>query len=523
MNSISIRLSKIVSVVLALALFQASGLALAQNSSTPLPRAQKVQIELVAEKAAVRPGDTITVALRQRIEPGWHTYWTNPGDSGEPTRINWTLPDGATAGPIQWPLPEAIPVGPLMNFGYSGEVLLLTEITLPETVGGSSLNIVADVNWLVCAEICIPEQGTARLSLPLLDRAISPLPSAAASDIRAARASIPEPKPWPAQFDVKGDAIVLKIADVAGVLPESASFRFFPLKWGEISHAAEQSASFQGDNLILQLARESGGGDNRPSALDGVLAVKSAGSEGQTTRQGYSISAAPADLAVDAVAGGPASPGPGIGQGLSFMVALGFAFLGGLILNLMPCVFPVLSLKAISLAKDAGNSAARRTKGLVYLAGVLSSFAVIAAAVIVLREGGSAIGWGMQFQSPPFILAMMALFLALALNLSGVFTLGGSIAGIGDDLTRRSGLSGYFFTGVLATVVATPCTAPFMGAAMGYAFTEPAPTVFAVLLALGLGFALPIVVLSTAPALGRVLPKPGAWMETFKQVMAFPL
>lgn len=496
-----------------------TGAALAQISSLG---GQKVQIELLPEKRAVRPGDTITVALRQTIRPGWHTYWINPGDSGEPTRIDWQLPAGASAGPIQWPLPDAIPVGPLMNFGYSDEVLLLTDITVPESASGVSFEVTADAKWLVCAEICVPEQASASLSIPLLDGTMTPLPSPHAAVIRTARKKVPEPKPWPAQFDVEGKAVALNVENTAATVPEGAQIRFFPLKWGEISHAAPQSVSFGDGALKLRLTLEQQAGNTELDALEGVLAVEAPGADGAVERRGYSISAVPADLEFTTPLAQTPLQGTSEG-GLSLMLALGFAFLGGLILNLMPCVFPVLSLKALSLAKDAGDSEARRVKGLVYLAGVMASFAAIALAVIALRQGGMAIGWGMQFQSPAFVLSMMALFLLLALNLSGVFTLGGSIAGIGDGLARRSGYSGYFFTGVLATVVATPCTAPFMGAAMGFAFTQPPLSVLAVLLALGFGFALPIVLLSLTPALGRWLPRPGPWMETFKQVMAFPL
>ncbi len=490
------------------------------HAQTGPARTPKVQVELLAEKTAVRPGDRITVALRQRITPGWHTYWTNPGDSGEPTRIEWKLPEGASAGPIQWPLPHAIPVGPLMNFGYSDEVLLLSDISVPESASGASFDIAADAKWLVCEEICIPEEAAVRLSLPLVS-GVTPLPSPSAKDIRAARKKVPEPMPWAARFDMRDERVTLRIEEVAQQLPQTAKFHFFPLEWGVVSHAAPQHASFEKGALVLGLARGDFAGEKKPTSLDGVLAVETQAADGSVARHGYSFSAAPSETPI----AGPAAISAigGSSGGLSLIVALGFAFLGGLILNLMPCVFPVLSLKALSLAKDAGNAEARRAKGFVYLAGVLVSFALIALALVVLRGGGGAIGWGMQFQSPAFVLAMMALFLALALNLSGAFTLGGTVAGLGDSLTRRSGLSGYFFTGVLATVVATPCTAPFMGAAMGYAFTQPAPTVFAVLLALGFGFALPIVLLSLSPGLGRWLPKPGAWMETFKQLMAFPL
>jgi thiol:disulfide interchange protein/DsbC/DsbD-like thiol-disulfide interchange protein len=478
-------------------------------------RGPLVHVELLAEKAAARPGDTVTIALRQQIKAGWHTYWSNPGDSGEPTRIEWKLPAGATASAIAWPLPTAIPVGPLMNYGYSGELLLLTDITLPNTISGNSIDIAADVKWLVCEEICVPEEASVRLTLPLLEGPLSPRPSPHAGTIAAARKKLPGRAPWTASFQTGKDGIVLKLDGVPAELSSATDIRFFPAEWGRINHAAAQPIAFKDGALWMHLAP----GDMTATAggpLDGLIGV-GAGPE----RQGYSISAAAAPLPAPPEFAPPVAAGAE--GGLTLALAAAFAFLGGIILNAMPCVFPVLSLKALSLARDAGNSEARRLKGGVYLAGVLTSFLLIGAAVLVLRASGAAIGWGMQFQSPAFVLFMMALFLGLALNMSGVFMIGSRIAGAGDGLTRRPGLAGYFFTGVLATLIATPCTAPFMGAAIGYAFSQPAVYVFAVLLALGFGFALPIVLLSLSPSLGRWLPRPGAWMETFRQLMAFPL
>jgi thiol:disulfide interchange protein/DsbC/DsbD-like thiol-disulfide interchange protein len=490
----------------------ASALAQAAAERAPL-----VRVELLAGKAAARPGDTITIALRQSIKPGWHTYWSNPGDSGEPSQIDWKLPAGASAGPIAWPLPKAIPVGPLMNYGYSGEILLLSEITLPGDLGGNSVDIAADVKWLVCEEICVPEAASVRLTLPLIEGPLSPRPSPHAGAIAAARNAVPGPAPWRASFHAAKDGVMLRLDGVPAQLSAAREIRFFPSQWGRIDHAAPQDIAFQDGTLFIRMAP----GDLAASPgapLDGLIAVES-GPGAQ--RQGYSISAAAA----------PAFPAPAAfsplaaasEDGLTPVLAVAFAFLGGVILNFMPCVFPVLVLKALSLAKDAGNTGARRAKGAVYAAGVLTSFLAIGVTVLIMRMGGAAVGWGMQFQSPAFVLFMMALFLGLALNMSGVFIVGSRIAGAGDGLTRRPGLAGYFFTGVLATLIATPCTAPFMGAAIGYAFSQPAAYIFAVLLALGLGFALPMALLALSPALGRWLPKPGAWMETFKQLMAFPL
>lgn len=479
-----------------------------------------VRVELLPEKAAARAGDTITIALRQIIKPGWHTYWSNPGDSGEPTRIEWKLPAGASAGPIAWPLPRAIPVGPLMNYGYSGEILLLSDIVIPKDATGNSFDIAADVKWLVCEEICVPEEASVRLALPLIEGPLSPRASPHAGAIAAARAKVPAPAPWPASFQAGKDGVILKIDGVPAELAAASQIRFFPSEWGRINHAAPQAVAFRDGNLLMRM----GSGDLTATAngpLAGFIAIESRSAGGNADWRGYGISAATRPASAEPIAFVPA--GAAVEGGISLGLAVIFAFLGGIILNCMPCVFPILSLKALSLAKDPGDSRARRIRGAVYLAGVLASFVAIGVAVLVMRMSGAAIGWGMQFQSPAFVLFMIALFLGLALNMSGVFSLGGRIAGAGDVLTRRPGLSGYFFTGVLATLVATPCTAPFMGAAIGYAFAQPAAYVFAVLLALGVGFALPIVLLSLTPALGRLLPKPGAWMETFKQLMAFPL
>jgi thiol:disulfide interchange protein DsbD len=482
---------------------------------------ERVQIELLAEKTAVSPGDRVTIALKQTIKPGWHTYWINPGDSGEPTHIGWDLPVGASAAPIQWPLPDAIEVGPLMNYGYSDEVVLLSDLTVPETVTGPSFDISADVRWLVCEEICVPESAPVKLSLPIVGKTVSTTPSPGAGLIANARSQVPQPTPWPAEYDVAegaDGALTIRVAAGENRVPLQAEAYFFPLQWGELAHAAPQNVAFRDGDLYLRTKRGDAFGEKPPASIEGVLAVT--GENGE--RRGYKISAAYSGVALSA----PDFPLPQTADasgGLSIWLALVFAFLGGLILNLMPCVFPVLSLKALSLASNADDAPQRRLKGVTYFAGVLASFAFLAAALLALRAGGGAIGWGMQFQSPAFVLVMMALFLGLALNLSGVFCFGASACNMGDSLTRKSGLGGYFFTGVLATVVATPCTAPFMGAAMGYAFTQPGPVVAAVLMALGIGFGMPILLLSLSPAFGRILPKPGLWMETFRQVMAFPL
>lgn len=493
----------------ALMLIAAAERAPAQTGAAPLVRAA-----LVTERAAVKPGETVTVALRQTMTPGWHTYWLNPGDSGEPTTITWTLPPGFTAGPLQWPLPEAIPIGPLVNYGYAGDVLLLTHIKIPQDVAGPSVTLAAHARWLVCKDICVPEEQALTLTLPLIDGALSPRSSPHASAIAAARKALPVAGPWPASVSAGHKTLTLDVALPGAEMDGLSRARFFPVSVDRIANAAPQKLERFGGGLRLRMERSDPGAD-AATAIDGVLAIERTGPDGKLERRGFALAGLPVTAGVEA---------PETQTELGLGAALLFAFLGGLILNLMPCVFPVLSLKAYSLARDAEPQGQRRLQGFAYLAGVLTSFAALAAAVILLRAGGAAIGWGVQFQSPLFVLVMAALFLLLGLNMSGVYHVaGGALAGAGGKLAGRAGPLGAFFTGVLATIVATPCTAPFMGAATGYAFAQPAIATVAVLMTLGLGFAAPILLLSLTPAAARFLPKPGAWMDVFKQVMAFPL
>lgn len=494
----------------ALLLIAAADRAAAQTG----PAAPLVRTELVTERIAVKPGETVTVALRQNITPGWHTYWLNPGDSGEPTAIAWTLPPGFTAGPLQWPLPQAIPIGPLTNYGYDGDVLLLTDIKIPQDAAGPSVTLAANARWLVCKDICVPEERALTLTLPLIDGALSPRSSPHASAIAATRGALPMAAPWSAGASAGQKTLTLDIALSSAEMDKLSGARFYPVSVDRIANAAPQRLERVPGGLRLHMQR-SDPGAAIASSIDGVLAIERTGPDGRPERRGFTLAGLPVTAGVDA---------PELQSDIGLAAALLFAFLGGLILNLMPCVFPVLSLKAYSLAQDAKPQSERRLQGFAYLGGVLTSFAVLAIAIILLRAGGAAIGWGVQFQSPLFVLLMAALFLLLGLNMSGVFHVaGGALAGTGDKLAGKAGPLGAFFTGVLATVVATPCTAPFMGVATGYAFAQPAAATISVLLTLGLGFAVPILLLSLTPGLGRFLPKPGAWMEVFKQVMAFPL
>ncbi|MBI4724091.1 MAG: thioredoxin family protein [Rhodomicrobium sp.] len=486
------------------------------------PPRHHVQADLIAEKNAAEPGKTLTVALRERIEPGWHTYWVNPGDSGEPTSIQWNLTNGVTAGPILWPLPHIIEIGPLVDYGYGDEVLLLTEIQVPEQAEGS-ITLAAKVSYLVCKDICVPEETQVQLTLPVANEAG---PSGFAEQITKARSALPVPLPGTVSYSVNPakQALRLTVSAQPGVLESAAEVRFFPLTWGAVSNSAPQHKKIEGSQLILDLAQ----GDTKetPDKLEGVLVLTKGGS-----RTGYTVTASHGPDS--ATAGSLTAPSDAAGQGNvatqaaskgvsgSIGIAVLFAFLGGIMLNLMPCVFPVLALKALGFAKAAEGG--HRQQGIAYLGGVLVSFAALAAVIAVLREGSSALGWGFQFQSPAFVLALALLFFVMGLSLSGVVSFGGGLMSLGDSLSRKPGNAGYFFTGVLAAIAATPCTAPFMGAAIGYAMTQPVYILAAIMLGLGFGFATPVLALSFSPAMQKILPKPGAWMETLKQVLAFPL
>lgn len=474
---------------------------------------EQVRARLVASVDAVYPGADILLGINQRITPHWHTYWKNPGDSGLPTRIAWQLPPGATAGEIQWPVPRRISLGPVTNYGYADEVTLLAPVKVSvDAQAGGIFPVTAKVKWLVCEEICIPQELELGLELPIVrDRSAAGQGSAL---IREARASLPVASPWPLTVDYGEDEIRLRISGTE-IRPDSiADIGFFPDQWGWISHGAVQERLFDGKGVLLKLQP----GDRPPAPeepLTGVLVVTKKGADGSISR-GYAVEVRPHGGAERLQADRP--------SGMGILPALFLALLGGASLNLMPCVFPVLSLKALHLLNQAQASPREaRLHGIFYTSGVLASFGLLGALLVVLKAGGAAIGWGFQFQSPRFVALVAYLMFAVGLSLSGLITVGGSAVGIGSSLAERAGYTGSFFTGVLASVVAAPCTAPFMGAAIGFALTQTPGILLAVFLALGLGLALPYLVLSHRPSLQRRLPRPGAWMETLKQFLAFPM
>ena len=455
-------------------------------------------VRLVAGVDAAAPGAVVEVALRIAADPGWHVYWINPGDSGLPVEVAWTLPVGASAGPLRFPAPERLDVAGLTSYAHAGTTDFLTRVTLAPGAQGAA-EIAAEVSYLICADVCLPAEARATLTLPV---AAATRPNRA---LAASLAALPVASTgWTASATVADSSISLRLVPPPGWTGDVATVQFFADTAGVVRHAAAQTATREPasaqaarDALVLRLALDGAA----PARLAGVLTADGA-------------RAVELDVAV--------ASAQGTSRGL--WAALGLAFAGGLLLNLMPCVFPVLSLKLLSFAGGRDETpAARQRSGLAYGAGVVVSFWALAGVLLALRAGGEGLGWGFQLQTPLVIAALAAIMTALALNLFGVFEWGGRLAAAGGALDRGTGPGGAFGSGVLATVVATPCTAPFMGAALGYALAQPAVLALAVFTALGLGMALPLVALAFSPRLAARLPRPGPWMESLRQLLAFPL
>lgn len=478
--------------------------------------ARHVTAELVSQRQGIAPGETIQVALRQQIQAGWHTYWRNSGDSGEATRIKWDLPPGWQVSGFTWPTPKRLPVGPLMNYGYQGEVLLPMALTAPANAKpGEQVMLRAKASFLVCAEICVPEDDDLSISLP-----VTPTPSPQDPKwgwpIDKVLAAAPKPAALNAVFQPRAGGVALAVTGAPLKNADLAGAYFFPFESTVIDHAKPQAIERGPEGLTLTLAPGYAfQGGKQPTSLAGVLAVGD---------KSYEIAAAPGAPPPSASGlGPPAAKGAG-GADLGLAAAAAFALLGGLILNLMPCVFPILAMKAASLAgHGGGDTSEARRQGLAFGAGSVVTFLALAGGLIALKAAGSAIGWGFQLQSPPVVAVLALLMLAVALNLSGLFEVGTSLQGAGSGLASRGGALGAFFTGALAVVVAAPCTAPFMGPALGWALTQTPAAALVVFLALGIGFAAPFVLVAFAPALLSRLPRPGPWMEVFRKALAFPM
>ena len=490
-----------------------------------------VKARLVSEVDAIGPGQTFWVALELDIRDGWHTYWRNPGDSGEPTKLAWQLPPGFTAGDIVWTTPHRFEIAPLVNYGYAKHAVHMVQVTAPkELKAGTPVSLAAKASWLVCSDVCIPEDANLQLSLPGSAQPGGVDPASAALFTNA-RSELPSAQPAPTSARIAGDQLIITLGHEWGTtLSQITSLAFFPYDEGGIEYATPQTLTRTKDSV--DLAMKVGYQPPKAGAIRGVLVV--------TEKNGTQTDTVPIEIAADFSGAGAAEVKAGprfapLTQGKplpqsnkepehSLATLLLFAVLGGLILNLMPCVFPVLSIKALSVMEQAKkHPAAVRAKGLVFAAGVIVSMLCLAAVLLVLRAGGEQLGWGFQLQSPLFVTLLVYLLLAVGLNLSGVFEVGGGLAGVGDNLTQGDSYSASFFTGVLATLVATPCSAPFMAPAVGAALTQAPFNALCIFAALGVGIALPFVLLSFAPWMRRVLPKPGAWMDTLKQVFAFPV
>ena len=456
---------------------------------------EHVEAELVAATTAVEPGKPLSAALRLKMIPHWHTYWRNPGDSGQPTALEWKLPPGYAAGEILWPEPRRLPARPLMNYGYEGEVLLPVDITVPATAAGT-VTLAARAIWLVCnPERCVPEEAVLSLALPVGGGPPSPWSAA----IARTRAALPvkADAAWKFSAQRGTNGVLLDVMPPAGIALRT--LQFFPYEEGKIHNAGAQTLN--GSRLEIPAALQPVGAFNR---VAGVLV------------------GGPQTVEIDVPVVGGATGTAVSGVALAIL----FAFVGGLILNLMPCVLPVLSIKVLGFAaQGAGQRDARamRTHGALYALGVVMSFWLLAAMLIALKSLGHEIGWGFQLQAPAFVAFLALLFLVLALNLSGAFEFGNFLPGSFAAARARHGHLDGLLTGVLAVAIASPCTAPFMGAALGYALAEDAASAFAVFTALGAGMAVPYVALAWRPGWLKWVPKPGAWMVRFKQLLAVPL
>ena len=487
---------------------------------------EHVDAQLIAETTTAVPGEILWTALRLDHIQNWHTYWINPGDAGKPTEITWQLPAGVTAGAIVWPTPERFELpAELVDFGYTGEVFLLVPLSVPADFSAASLTVSADVVWLECEEICIPSGAKLNLTVPVDAQSLVVLDSSWQYGFAQTRASQPRADiTLDASFSIAAGAIEVLVQATENIFEGASAVTFIPDEHRIFDYNAEQQITSQLSSLQLKQNFHRRVEREPPQRVGGLLLVTDAGGK----QLAYQVAAQPSG--VNAVQlGGVLAATAGADSGIKnsampIATVFLFALLGGVILNLMPCVFPILSLKVLSLAVRGDTSLReQRLHGLAYAAGVILAFLSLAVVLLTLQASGAAIGWGFHLQKPWFVGALVFLFFVMGLSMSGVVEFGTSIMGVGGQLQEKDGYSGSFFTGVLASVVASPCTAPFMGAALGFAFTQSMPVALTVFFALGFGMALPFLVLSFVPALARLMPRPGAWMLTFKQILAFPL
>lgn len=482
--------------------------ATAAAASEPV-QTDHLQSRLVSEATAAVPGTELTLGLLLEHDPHWHTYWINPGDSGLPTVLELTLPDGVTAEPIAWPHPQRFELADIVNFGYGDRRLLPVTIAIPADYVASSLSVRAAARWLICEVECIPGQAEYAFELPVA--ATAEVDARWTDDFAAARADLPRAGTATLAIAEDADAIALMLSGLdAAAAP--AQWQWFPETPEVVANGAKP-----------QWQREAGSWQARWqkseyfTVLPAEVAFVAVDGGGAALRFAADTAAA-ATASASSTAMGNAIDAP-----LGLLPALLFAFLGGLVLNLMPCVFPVLSIKTMGALASADDRAELRRHGGWYTLGVVATFLLLAGVLLALRAGGEQLGWGFQLQEPRFVAAVALLLFAMALSFSGVWEFGGRLAGAGQRLTEGHGTRASFFTGALAVVVASPCTAPFMGTALGWALAQPAASALAVFAALGVGLAAPMLLLGFVPWLARALPRPGPWMDGFRQLLAFPL
>ncbi|HUG38862.1 MAG TPA: protein-disulfide reductase DsbD domain-containing protein, partial [Longimicrobiales bacterium] len=488
------------------------------------------EARLISEMAAVVPGEPFTLGIHVALDPGWHTYWKNAGDAGNGINAIWSLPEGFAMDSVEYPYPQRIPYPPLVNYGYYDEVVFLARGHAPATLRpGGTVRLDADLEFLVCEDVCIPAQARVSLELPVVAAAADARPSIDAALIARYRDRLPvRSDAWAVRAARTTDGFILAARSPEGWAGTLGGAHFFPLHPAALDHTAPQPAGLTADGEGRIRLTESPYLESGLERLDGILVLAEGSAFDVAGHRALEVSAPVEPLAV-AWAQEPTTPvaaptraGMDGTGGLSLAAALLFALIGGVILNLMPCVFPILSLKALGFASRAGDRAGMRRDGVAFGAGVVLSFLAVAAVLMAVRATGSEVGWGYQLQSPGIVAALAALMFGIGLVLLGAVE-------VGTSLTRLGGLGGgegpgsAFLTGVLATVVATPCTAPFMGAAIGAALVRPPVEGLTVFAGLGLGMAAPYVLLAFWPGLARRLPRPGRWMETFKEALAFPM
>jgi thiol:disulfide interchange protein DsbD len=479
---------------------------LLQGQNSEPVRDQFVEATLIGEREHIQPGSPYRVGLLLKHDPRWHTYWKSTA-TGYATSIDWSLPEGFTVSDISWPTPKVYDFQGWIEYVYDGQVLLMATLTPPEQLPEGFVEIGFKAEWLMCEDVCVPGSVASSIKIPVNDSIPGPSATWAPLFQESDRLLPADPEAYGLQAWRSGNGVTLEIR---GALPDSITF--FD---DQALFKAEASASLfaVSDNTVrINLALDEAA-DSFPERLTGVLKADPGWPDAEG-RPGLLV-----NVPISATAPASADAPAGITLGI-----LALAFVGGLILNLMPCVFPVLGIKIMGFVGQAGAARGKIVAhGLVFTSGVLLSFWTLAAVLLVLRSGGSQLGWGFQLQSPGFVLALTLLLFAFALNMSGLFEVGQSAVGVGSGLTRKSGFSGSFFSGVLATVVATPCAAPFLAPALGAALALPAAASFLIFTLIALGLSAPYLILSAMPGLVNHLPRPGAWMETFKQFMSFLL